>query len=259
MNRPTPDILYRYRHLDGEHRDWTADIMKASALYFTSPAHFNDPFDGKVYYNSTGSPSQKRRLEQRLLKDCAPSLNRRERRKKAARDIRLLSGDANWLPDVVGRYQDEVDRLGVLCLSECRDNVLLWSHYAAGHNGLCLGFRVLDDQKFFNRVKPVSYLIERPTINLHDEPRTQYDAFLLTKAKAWAYEREWRIIDHDNGPGNHKFHTSALCEVIIGARLSEEDKSFVRACLTGRKNPVSIFQTRPVRGRFELEIYKVYL
>jgi len=252
MNRQTLDILYRYRHLVGENRDRTARLLKASVLYFASPASFNDPFDCRVHYSSSGSVSSLRRKAQSLYKKFIPALNRTERRRRAAEDTKRIKG-TDLSRGIANGLQSDVERVGVLCLSEYRDDVVLWSHYAAGHTGLCLGFRVGADATFFARAQPVCYSASFPSIDLQrDPPMMQVEAFLLTKAEGWAYEREWRIIDHDGGPGEKAFHPNALCELMFGARMTDDDKGFVRACLAGRQYPVSLLQAQPVRGSYAL-------
>jgi len=49
-----------------------------------------------------------------------------------------------------------LEKYGVLCFSRSWNNVLMWSHYADRHKGICLGFDVLDE-----RTRRVRY-IETP-------------------------------------------------------------------------------------------------
>src|SRR5262249_53331053 len=51
---------------------------------------------------------------------------------------------------------------GVLCLSECPDDILLWSHYADSHRGLCLEFDVAGYSEVFPRLHAVKYQDEYP-------------------------------------------------------------------------------------------------
>ena len=257
MEQPTPDILYRYRNFLGDNRERTERLIRTSSLYFASPTSFNDPFDCRIFYNSDGSLQERRRKLQSLHKKYEPSLNRNERRRRASKNTKHSTSE-DQLRGLIDGMQSVVNKIGVLCLSENRDDLLLWSHYAAGHTGLCLGFRVAADNKYFARAHPVRYSAHFPSVHaLHDPGQKQVEAFLLTKAKGWAYEREWRIIDHEDGPGERAFHASALCEIVFGARMSDEDKSFVFACLAAREHPVSIFQSRPIQGSYALEIQAV--
>jgi hypothetical protein len=80
-------------------------------------------------------------------------------------------------------------RFGVLCFSECWNDILQWSHYADRHHGICLGFSVTGEPEKFGKVTYV---------NAKDVPPEKPDqAFvwraLSTKLQAWEYEREWRV------------------------------------------------------------------
>ena len=257
MDRPTPEILYRYRKLLDNNRERTERLLKASVLYFASPEQFNDPFDCKLHYTSLGSPADLRRKQQKLYKKFIPELSRAERRHRAARDIKQVD-PAEFLNTMTEGLQREVNRVGVLCLSEFRDDVVLWSHYAAGHAGLCLGFRVAADAAFFAKAQPVCYADRYPSIDLlRDSSQKQVEAFILTKAKAWAYESEWRIVDHDTGFGEKAFHPTALCEIIFGARMTQSDRTFVHECIADRVGSITVYEARPTKGSYALAIGKV--
>ena len=138
-DRSTPEILYRYRNLVGDNREWTARLIRDSVLYFASPASFNDPFDCKVHYSSAGSFSQRVRKQQALYRKFMPGLGRAERRRRAAKDMKRIS-EADLLRQMTEGLQAAVNGVGVLCFSDYRDDVLLWSHYAASHTGCVSGF-----------------------------------------------------------------------------------------------------------------------
>jgi len=76
-----------------------------------------------------------------------PDLNRKQRRAKVANDIRAMIPDA-FLAQIRARLQNSINGVGVLFLSATDRNVLLWSHYAAGHTGLCLKFIATDHMPF---------------------------------------------------------------------------------------------------------------
>lgn len=254
MEIPTPEILYRYRHLQGEHRERTARILKDSALYFASPASFNDPFDCKVHFRLSSTEKEPRSKHLSLLKKYAPALNRAQRRAKATDDLRRFDCE-EFLRNVTTGFQTEVNQVGVLSLSQTNDNVVLWSHYADGHAGLCLAFSVATDLTFFARAQPVTYSTEYPKIDLlRDPPMKHVEAFLLNKAVGWRYEEEWRIIDHNTGPGEKTFLEQSLVGITLGARMKSEDRRFVIECLKTRKYPVPLFQALVKEGSYALDI-----
>jgi hypothetical protein len=85
----------------------------------------------------------------------------------------------------------------VLSLSELRDSLLMWAHYAASHRGFAIGFDsdqpILSGSSPHRRVEAVKYTDARPSKPTWDE--LSDTELLLTKGLDWAYEKEWRILD----------------------------------------------------------------
>jgi Protein of unknown function (DUF2971) len=88
--------------------------------------------------------------------------------------------------------------LGLVCFSECCEDILMWSHYGANHSGLVIGFdteklpitltRDLHAVRYVNRKVAWD---QKATI----EDKLHLATILLTsKFGAWKYEREWRSV-----------------------------------------------------------------
>ena len=180
-------------------------------------------------------------------------LNRKQRRAMAARDIKTLK-TSEFQENFTKRLQNTVNGVGVLSLSAADRNILLWSHYAAGHTGLCLKFAATDHTTFFGRSLPVLYKEVCPDLSMVSSADEHIDAFLLTKAIDWSYEEEYRIIDHDNGAGDKVFPPEHLLGVIFGARMAPPDKQVVSGWASTRKFPIEIFEAFVVPGEFSLGI-----
>ena len=237
-----PQKFYRYRHLQGKHREWTKQILINSKLYFSSPLSFNDPFDCKVLFQYSLSFKELKKKFNTLLKKKSPGLNRKQR--KAIINKRVAKVEAKeFINYMTKNLQNEVNKVGILSLSGVNDNILLWSHYAFGHTGLCIGFIATDISPFFRLAQKVHYNQNYPNIDiLNNSPVEMVEAFLLTKAQDWSYEAEWRIIDHDEGHGLKQFPEKLMTEIIFGACMSKEDKKEVMSWLEKRNNPVRLFQ-----------------
>ena len=246
-------FLYRYRHLQGEHREWTKRILTDSILYFASPSTFNDPFDCKVHFRSSFSTKELKHKYADLVRQFRPQLNRSQRKTKVARDVNSIN-KKEFQSNMTRRLQDATESLGILSFSGTARNILLWSHYASGHTGICLKFLAGPHTPFFGYAQPLEYTSDYPEINLLDPPDRQVQAFLLTKASDWQYEQEWRIIDHDHGKGDRVFPEELLVEVILGARMQREDKEAVAVWVHKRKTPVKLSEARVGSGSFLLDI-----
>ncbi|WP_281948054.1 DUF2971 domain-containing protein [Vibrio parahaemolyticus] len=89
-------------------------------------------------------------------------------------------------------------KYGIVSLTECRDNLLMWSHYANEHKGMAVEFDVTHD--FFNsmhtdgndlvgQVTRVSYRKQR-IVELGDYILEPY----FVKSDEWQYEKEHRLL-----------------------------------------------------------------
>ena len=246
-------FLYRYRHLHGQHREWTKRILTESVLHFASPVTFNDPFDGKVHFLPSFPREELRWQHENRIKRFMPDLNRKQRRAKAIQDVRATDPE-KFLRQMTGGLQKFIDGVGVLSLSATDRNILLWSHYAEGHTGLCLKFVATNQTPFFGYALPVNYVSSYPGISITSPAEKQVDAFLLTKAIDWCYEEEYRIIDHDDGPGDKVFPAELLAGVILGARMAPVDKRAVEEWIGERKCYVELLEARVASKSFSLEI-----
>jgi len=254
MTAEDPEVLYWYRHLQGNHREWTKRILTESVLHFAAPQTLNDPFDCRVHFRSSFSLKELKHKYSTLANKNMPHLNREQRRAKVAADLKAVDPQG-LLSFMTSQLQAKVNTTGVLCLSATDSNILLWSHYAAGHKGLCLKFAATRYTPFFGLAQRVKYSQDYPQPDLLGaSPEEQVDAFLLTKATDWMYEEEWRIIDHDKGPGGQVFPKEMLLGVIFGALMKEEDKEAVNTWLQERKHPVPLYQASVASDSFSLRI-----
>lgn len=138
-----------------------------SELYFPKPSSFNDPFDCRPSFLFEASDKELKAYYDRLLMRYGPQLNREQRRKEA----KLMLGD--WArnprnPKAMQWVQQQhteriTEQIGVLCLSGVKNDILMWSHYADAHRGICLEFD--RHVEFFAHTQEVKYPPVRPRIN----------------------------------------------------------------------------------------------
>ena len=75
---------------------------------------------------------------------------------------------------------------GVICFTETRSNLLMWSHYAQKHTGLVIEFDSSND--FFKDLKHVRY------DNIKPNNITNLNELFFIKSDEWIYEKEHRIV-----------------------------------------------------------------
>jgi len=119
------------------------------------------------------------------------------------------------------------DDYRVHCFSWSWSNVLMWSHYAERHKGICLGFDVPEgcakNVEYVGEVKHIGVL----RTAVADENDEILKHLIWTKYEGWSYEQEVRLtgrkvnMTEDGGPVFVPFGEQLhLKEVIAGPRFS---------------------------------------
>ena len=228
--QPLPSRLYRYRSVDGPGQARTQRIIETGLHYFASPNSFNDPFDCRPNFTLDGDENSVRNYLYNMWARQAPHMSERERKQEV--DAILL--DPNRDPRIpennnifAGAYDSLVtSQIGVLCLSEVKDSILMWSHYADCHRGVCLVYDTSNE--FFVNAQPVRYQRERPRVNPVTQTNDQMlDNSIFTKSDAWAYEKEWRILHYQGGRGERQSSHACLKAIILGLAISGTSRSLV--------------------------------
>lgn len=203
-----PPKLYKYYSIN----DYLYEVIKSSSCWFSRSSDFNDPFDCNLDIsigNSVGEimDNMERNSMFRLLKE--ELLQRSDDVKYAGK--RLLAK-----PFFIKRIINEVHKyyinqnIGVYCLSEDPMNILMWSHYADSHKGICLEFDIKRGGFFYNNLLPVQYRKRYPKFELSDYQDeenmmfTMHQQAICTKSVLWKYEKERRVIA-DDGCGQKAF------------------------------------------------------
>ena len=100
--------------------------------------------------------------------------------------------------------------MGISCLSESCDSLLMWAHYANNHKGICVEYELLEINKqlHFSPI-PVLYSDKRADFFTFNQDTIDADTTrifiesITSKSSDWNYEKEWRIIRDDSACGNN--------------------------------------------------------
>jgi hypothetical protein len=245
-----PEKFYKYRSLDGEALQWVERTVLHDELYLGTAESFNDPFDLRAVFDFEADPAIQRADFIRRSHDFQPHLSERERSAAADRVIADVLDPAN-IATTAKAFQFMHNRMmrsavGIYCVSTVPDDILMWSHYASHHRGICLEFDGLG--ALMAQAQQVRYVMGRPAINPYvDEPEWMMECAFLTKAKQWEYEDEWRIIS-EGGPGPVRFDPAELTGIIIGASAPQSTVDTVRKWCAQRSLPLQITRMQ-VDGR----------
>lgn len=197
MKRKLPKVLYKYR-------DWSKEnhrrIIEENEIYFTSPKDFNDPFDCRIAPNITQLNDEeiKKFIDKTIIQNFSDFDRKGFDIEKliAQRTIDLTSNKI----EEQRRFEEETFKkqdlhFGIFSLSKRWDSILMWSHYANNHSGICIGFYAEELEKIAS-LNPVAYSNKFPIISaLEFETLESMIPSIYTKAKDWNYEKEYRLFD----------------------------------------------------------------
>ena len=236
-------FLYKYIDIDG-----ALKLIKNQTFKFSNPRDFNDPFD--LYEklidfskNDTLSPVNMARRDKRRAETASDKVK-----------IKLLQH----------QWRKLRSNYGISCFSKTYKNILMWSHYADKHTGVCIGFyidalKLMDDGFITFAVEYKDNFMPLPfsdiDINVRLNSIMQY---LSLKAAYWSYEEEIRMINFDYYL-NYKdsffdFRKYAeIREIHFGLRTSEKNKSLVKKNFSSIRNKPKFYEMVPVKNKIEIE------
>jgi len=211
IDNKRPRYLYKYRSIES-----AIAFLKNSSIYFSNYKEFNDPFESACKKKLDFTPKEYFDAFQRVGKNFFASAIKAE-------EIRLGYVDGK---DLLKRSTEEILKgFAYFCMAKEPDNILMWSHYADSHKGVCFKFDLLQDLDTFLITVPVDYNSEYPEFDtLNGNPGVN---IITRKSSDWAYEHEHRTIKI-RAHGLHTIKKNVLVEVIFGCRTSEEDKKRIR-------------------------------
>lgn len=275
------DKLYHYIKFNCER---LASVIIENKLYFCSPDDFNDPFDSKIQFTYQGCTDDELRFVYRdftakSYPRWSPEAVHREVETKIKSGTYMLpkSQDAfrNHAKSVL---QQDIDKFGLLCLSEERDDILMWAHYADDHKGVCLEFDKEVMEKHFRCRKvlygqPFPRLIEfyrnflaaseqeGQTGSEANEATEKSGRFIFCRKSAhWCYEREWRIIisrqeiESQNNDRSFPYPGGMLTGIILGCNTDEAELTIIDRLLFGRSERPKLYKARTNNDEFKLDI-----
>lgn len=253
-----PKVLYKYYKFN----KYTERIFSHNEIYFSSPNDFNDPFDSKPHLTYDGTKQERKHFLCEQYQKRYPDRSKEEILADVKREITAKGKENIVLEEAIEKARDLLrKKLGACCFTTIRNDILMWAHYAKQHSGFCLEFNVNND--FFRPlmraigVKYEDFRTELNVLRLDSYPEGKLAETLLIKAKNWQYEQEWRIVDYDKDERTQNFPEDALSGVILGCRISQEDKKNVFRWCSKRKHPPLLYEAREKQKEFGLDIVSI--
>lgn len=246
--------FYKYRPINIR----TLSILRSNKIWFARPNQFNDPFDGyldlpdvqdeqaavshALYHLAPGSPYGAAWYGQSLLESMS---------REGVSGAHMLGSSTK-----ASESEQILKRRGVLSLAEDFDTLLMWSHYADEHKGLCIGIEIDVDQLPEElRLVKVEYIDEDIPIIDAKSLTSDIDAeinILSTKFIDWSYEKEWRLISTEplethqlgkvyNIPGE-------ITDIYFGMKALPDQIELVKSCCPDARHKYM----QPMRHRYKI-------
>lgn len=209
IDNKRPRYLYKYRSMKS-----AIDFLKNSSIYFSNYKEFNDPFESACQKKLDFTPQQ---YYDAFLRWGVSPITAMQK----AEEVKLGHIDGK---DLLRQATDiMLNGFTYFCMAEKPDNILMWSHYADSHKGVCFKFDLLQDDTFINTA-PVVYnseYLEFDTLNGNPAP------IITHKSPEWQYEHEHRTITTDI-KGLHQINKGALVGIIFGCRMVKRNRTRIR-------------------------------
>lgn len=220
-----PDRLYKYLPLSA----YSLASPLNGTSWFARPSSFNDPYD------------------------CALTIfESRPFDYSSLAYIGLYERPEQQTFDAYKQHvASTMENIGICCLSEKSDHMLLWSHYSQHHRGFCIEYDSSEGTDLRATACEVNYSDTYPIITMEDmKEENAATALWTTKATCWEYEKEWRLL---NEKGNVSIRVGQATSVIFGARMPEADRLMLGVAL--RHSPeVELKQAIIRSNEFKIDI-----
>jgi len=245
-------------------------MLTHNAVWFASARDFNDPYDCTI--PTAPGPITDEKAEERM------------RYLLSKENPRISEGDlkgqiAYWMKRKPWQDPENLERTsqldqerkfaqGILTMSACRDDILMWSHYANAHGGFCVGFDTASLDAYFKRLynndgliidlRKVDYVEECPHFEFYEmDEQDWFVRPLITKFRVWEYEQEYRFLLIDKTNIQFALDNGIIVEVILGRQMPSEHKEEIKEVLREKGSKVELFEARMKEKSFGLDFISV--
>lgn len=236
-----PKILYKYRE---PFTEYLIHLLSYSQLYFSTTDQLNDPCERFFTYTQ---PDWMPLTEDEL------KFLKIEKTPKGSYHLSIDQRNALMYWHMKNRKE-----YGIFSLSKSNNSIAMFSHYAKGHTGLCIGFDwegfeltfAGSDQK--NIPHKISYKETPLEIHgIHGTPE-DWQKVIRTKYTGFSFEEEYRIF-YTKGPWLSPTVRTSIREIVFGYKSSREYREYIARLLSDLKD-VKYLVAKPKIGTYELEL-----
>ena len=272
----TPSIDKSVVWDDWENVDKWETIVFDGAIYCTSPAFFNDPFDSALPSMPDKVPTEEERKD--IISQLSAAFHFTFKEMKELIDepdfeetITRIFHERGMPDYFCQQFIQELKKntiiykefMALSCFSETNKSKLMWGHYANNYSGVCIeyDFTKINNEQFRRGINKVIYSNKRPKREDYDNDYDYTIAVLATKSEEWSYEKEWRlnnVLPYVQAIKKYYpvyYVKDAITSIYLGCNISNDKKEKIVECYTGRGLPV--FEMRLSDNEFDFSFEKV--
>ncbi len=228
MKHPNIDKLYKYRPINKS----TLRMLKNKKVWVSTIDGFNDPFEFNFHIKNDKDLSGAIEIATNELGDTLKDIPDKVIEDHLISNIELSEAIKNRIEiDInMDRNKERFSKYGIYCLSELKDSILMWSHYADDHKGICIEFeRSPGSILGSDIIRKVEYKPSAPIFTYAQfkemDPKVSARSVILTKFEHWKYEEEWRIIVEE---GNEEAPLPGrITKIFFGLKSTKEDREVI--------------------------------
>ena len=272
-------------------------VLNNESLRWREPRQFNDPFDHQMSFIFPFSHEQLTDLlikeTMRLVYDDDQTVLEETLLSKAIQVLRLskngipkdevvktITDGAVTYENQFDEYQSNINSLitgclnksRVLCVTETNENVVMWSHYANEHRGVCLRLECIDEvDNTLLIAKPVCYQDTFPVFptaeefvrHLTGEKLIEFSKLLFeipyVKHQDWSYEKEWRVYVPNEpthsacGYDDWKENPRVFGAIYLGCRIDSNEAAELIYIIEQKYPHMEIYQAKQSINQFAIE------
>lgn len=257
------DFLYKYSTIET-----AIKILSNGTFRYSSPITFNDPFDIQTELHFPFNINQLPqiildRMNELITDDFNVAIDPNDswgkiiiflRNKHVEGDYSLLKlkefaiPQLEYLCNIIEQtrvqynqeWEKELKKIKIFCLSENYQNILIWSHYAQYHTGVCFKLKVMPNmdnticaaRKVNYYEKPPAFFtakdwVDSVLLNKQIDVGKIYTEYPLVKYNVWKYEEEWRVwapFDESQDKNYHDMpiYSNEIEAIYIGAKADSD-------------------------------------
>lgn len=238
-----PNTLYKYRSFD----KYAFEMIKDNYAYLSPVKDLDDPFDCIVDFDS-------------------------EKRNKNEYDNVLQNTMFEGFDRV---FKNSAESIGILSLSETRNNKVMWSLYGNKYSGYCIEYEIPINKKTRRHLYPVIY-DKNASNNINDRKHESFNAqmrrniyhnpiifdtkienvgsiyeLFCTKDSDWKYQKEWRLI----GEAGYRYSGLKIKSIYLGFKVSEDNETRMKRY--AKKFGFNLFKMDSPNGKKKLTYKEV--